>query len=118
MRGLAKPSGNKAMHFSFLKSPQHAPRRRTAQWKIRCQWDREPKGSEPRGSLGGGFPFLKDREQDETTQDSSMTGLLIILFTLLTGFSLLAFLYARRRGGSLTDIRGPESSSFWLGTFN
>ena len=70
------------------------------------------------GLLRRGFSFFKKTEQDETTQDSSMTGLLTILFTLLTGFSLLTFLYARRRGGSLTDIRGPESSSFWLGTFN
>jgi hypothetical protein len=44
-----------------------------------------------------------------------MTGLPAILFTLLAGFSLLAFLYTRRRGRSLTDLRGPEPSSFWLG---
>ncbi|KAH9066249.1 cytochrome P450 [Lactarius vividus] len=44
-----------------------------------------------------------------------MTSLIAILFTLSVGFSLLAFLYSRRRGGSLRDLRGPASSSFWLG---
>ena len=45
-----------------------------------------------------------------------MTGLAAaVLSTLLAGLSFLAFLYTRR-GGSLTDLRGPEPSSFWLGT--
>ncbi|KAI9446037.1 cytochrome P450 [Lactarius indigo] len=44
-----------------------------------------------------------------------MTSLTAILFTLSVGFSLLAFLYSRRRTGSLRDLRGPASSSFWLG---
>ncbi|KAH9018119.1 cytochrome P450 [Lactarius pseudohatsudake] len=44
-----------------------------------------------------------------------MTDLTAILFTLSAGFSLVAFLYSRRRSGSLRDIRGPASSSFWLG---
>jgi hypothetical protein len=44
-----------------------------------------------------------------------MTSLTAILFTLLVGSSFLAFLYARRRGGSLRQLRGPEPSSFWLG---
>jgi cytochrome P450 len=44
-----------------------------------------------------------------------MTDLPAFLCTLLAGFSLLAFIYARRRDRFLTDLRGPESSSFWLG---
>ncbi|KAH9025552.1 cytochrome P450 [Lactarius hengduanensis] len=44
-----------------------------------------------------------------------MTYLTAILFTLSAGFSLVAFLYSRRRSGSLRDLRGPASSSFWLG---
>ncbi|KAH8998336.1 cytochrome P450 [Lactarius hatsudake] len=44
-----------------------------------------------------------------------MTDLTAILFTLSAGFSLIAFLYSRRRNGSLRDLRGPASSSFWLG---
>jgi len=44
-----------------------------------------------------------------------MTSLAAILFTLSVGTSFLAFLYARRRGGSLRQLRGPEPSSFWLG---
>ncbi|KAI9430949.1 cytochrome P450 [Lactarius psammicola] len=44
-----------------------------------------------------------------------MTSLAAILFTLLVGSSLLAFLYSRRRGEPLRDLRGPEPSSFWLG---
>ncbi|KAH8995444.1 cytochrome P450 [Lactarius akahatsu] len=45
-----------------------------------------------------------------------MTDLTAILSTLSAGlFSLIAFLYSRRRSGSLKDIRGPASSSFWLG---
>ena len=47
-----------------------------------------------------------------------MTGLAAILSTLLAGFLLLAFLYIRLRGGSLPNIRGPDSSSFWLGIFH
>ena len=49
-----------------------------------------------------------------------MTGLTAVLSTLFVGFSFLAFLYTRRRcrGGSLTDLRGPEPSSFWLGTLH
>jgi cytochrome P450 len=39
----------------------------------------------------------------------------ILLSALLAGFLLLAFIYARHRGQSLTDLRGPEPSSFWLG---
>jgi hypothetical protein len=46
-----------------------------------------------------------------------MTGPTAILFALLGGFSLLAFLYPRRRIRSLTYLRGPQSSSFWLGIF-
>ncbi|KAH9066246.1 cytochrome P450 [Lactarius vividus] len=49
------------------------------------------------------------------TQDPSMTNLTAILFTLSAGFSLFTFLYSRRRSGSLRDLRGPASSSFWLG---
>ena len=45
-----------------------------------------------------------------------MTSLATILSAILAGFFLLAFLYARR-DRSLTDIRGPERSSFWLGIF-
>jgi hypothetical protein len=45
-----------------------------------------------------------------------MTSLAAILFTFLAGSSFLVFLHARRRGGSLRQLRGPESSSFWLGT--
>jgi hypothetical protein len=44
-----------------------------------------------------------------------MTDPAAILFTVLGGLSLLAFLYTHRRGTSLTDLRGPQSSSFWLG---
>ncbi|KAI9446036.1 cytochrome P450 [Lactarius indigo] len=44
-----------------------------------------------------------------------MTSLAAILFTLSVGFSLLTFLYSRRRTGSLRDLKGPASSSFWLG---
>ncbi|KAH9173529.1 cytochrome P450 [Lactarius sanguifluus] len=44
-----------------------------------------------------------------------MTDLTAILFTLSAGFSLVAFLCCRRRSGSLRDLRGPASSSFWLG---
>ncbi|KAI9449717.1 cytochrome P450 [Lactarius psammicola] len=46
-----------------------------------------------------------------------MTTFAAILFTLLAGLfsSFLAFLYSRRRGGSLRHLRGPEPSSFWLG---
>ncbi|KAN0129562.1 cytochrome P450 [Lactarius tabidus] len=44
-----------------------------------------------------------------------MTDLPILLSALLAGFLLLAFIYARHRGRSLTDLRGPEPSSFWLG---
>ena len=46
-----------------------------------------------------------------------MTVLAAILLTLLANFSLLALLwYSRRnRGGSLGHLKGPESSSFWLG---
>jgi cytochrome P450 len=43
-----------------------------------------------------------------------MTSPTAILFTLLAGISLV-FLYTRRRGRPLKDIRGPQSSSFWLG---
>jgi hypothetical protein len=57
-----------------------------------------------------------DSEQ-EATQGPSMTGPTAILFALLGGFSLLAFLYPRRRVRYLADIRGPQSSSFWLGIF-
>ncbi|KAH9023972.1 cytochrome P450 [Lactarius pseudohatsudake] len=38
-----------------------------------------------------------------------MTDLTAILFTLSAGFSLVAFLYSRRRSGSLRDLRGPAS---------
>ncbi|KAH9173526.1 cytochrome P450 [Lactarius sanguifluus] len=44
-----------------------------------------------------------------------MTDLAAILFTLSAGFSLIAFLYSCRRSRSLRDLRGPASSSFWLG---
>ncbi|KAH9012298.1 cytochrome P450 [Lactarius pseudohatsudake] len=44
-----------------------------------------------------------------------MTALTAILFTLSAGFSLIALLYSRRRSRSLRDLRGPASSSFWLG---
>ncbi|KAH9011066.1 cytochrome P450 [Lactarius hengduanensis] len=44
-----------------------------------------------------------------------MTDLTAILCTLSAGFALVAFLYSRRRSGSLRDLRGPASSSFWLG---
>ncbi|KAF8259596.1 cytochrome P450 [Lactarius quietus] len=44
-----------------------------------------------------------------------MTSPAAILFTLFVGSSLLAFLYRRRHGRSLGQLRGPESSSFWLG---
>jgi len=44
-----------------------------------------------------------------------MTSLAAILLTLFVGSSLLAFLYPRRRGRSLGQLRGPEPSSFWLG---
>ncbi|KAN0129576.1 cytochrome P450 [Lactarius tabidus] len=46
-----------------------------------------------------------------------MTDLPALLWTILAGFSFLAVIYARRRGrlGSLTDLRGPAPSSFWLG---
>ena len=44
-----------------------------------------------------------------------MTRLAAILSVLLAGFSLFVFLYTRRHGRSLTDLRGPEPSSFWLG---
>jgi hypothetical protein len=46
-----------------------------------------------------------------------MAVLIALLSTLSAGFSLLAFIYARHCGrlGSLTDLRGPEPSSFWLG---
>ncbi|KAH9173543.1 cytochrome P450, partial [Lactarius sanguifluus] len=44
-----------------------------------------------------------------------MTDLTAILFTLSTVFSLIAFLYSRRRSRSLRDLRGPASSSFCLG---
>ena len=43
------------------------------------------------------------------------SSLVAILFTLLVGSSFLAFVYTRRRGGYLRQLRGPESSSFWLG---
>ena len=46
-----------------------------------------------------------------------MTFPIAILFTLLGGSTLLTFLYLRWRGRSLTDLRGPQSSSFWLGIF-
>ncbi|KAH8995441.1 cytochrome P450 [Lactarius akahatsu] len=49
------------------------------------------------------------------TQDPSMTDLTAILFMLSAGFSLFTFLYSRRRSRSLGDLRGPASSSFWLG---
>ncbi|KAH9066245.1 cytochrome P450 [Lactarius vividus] len=44
-----------------------------------------------------------------------MADLTAILFTLSAGFCLLAFLYSCRQSGSLRDLRGPGSSSFWLG---
>ncbi|KAH8998334.1 cytochrome P450 [Lactarius hatsudake] len=44
-----------------------------------------------------------------------MTDLTAILFALSAGLSLVAFLCCRRRSGSLRDLRGPASSSFWLG---
>ena len=46
-----------------------------------------------------------------------MTILAAILFTLLVGSSFV-FLYARRPGRSLRQLRGPEPYSFWLGTFH
>ena len=47
-----------------------------------------------------------------------MTSLTVILFALLAGSSFLVFLYARRPGRSLRQLRGPEPYSFWLGTFH
>ncbi|KAN0136054.1 cytochrome P450 [Lactarius tabidus] len=44
-----------------------------------------------------------------------MTSLAAIIFAVLVGSSFLAFLYPRRRGRSLRQLRGPEPSSFWLG---
>jgi cytochrome P450 len=44
-----------------------------------------------------------------------MTSLAAILFAFLAGSSFLVFLYARPRGRSLRQLRGPEPSSFWLG---
>ena len=85
--------------------------------------DRKPKDTAEgaRGRVLGGFKqvfLLKDREREETTQGPSMTYLAGLVFTLLVGVSLLAFFYTRRRGGSLTNLRRPEPSSFWLGIFH
>lgn len=75
-------------------------------------------GARCRGSCGhilGGLLRVARLNRQRVTQDPSMTGPTAILFTLLAGLSLLVFLYPRRRDRSLKDLRGPQSSSFWLG---
>ena len=62
------------------------------------------------------FSLFKGTGQNETTQVLLMTDL-ALLCTLLAGFSLLALIYTFRRDRYLTELRGPEPSSFWLGNF-
>ena len=69
-----------------------------------------------RTSPGGSVKKTDSRKKRHTEMCPSTTSAAAVLFTLLAGLSLLAFLYPRCRSRYLTDLRGPEPSSFWLGT--
>ena len=45
-----------------------------------------------------------------------MGALIILASTFLAWFTILVFLYVRGRGGSLRHLKGPEPSTFWLGS--
>jgi hypothetical protein len=63
------------------------------------------------------FAFINAEGHELEHYKAQMDGTTVLLTALVAWPALLAFLYFRGRGSSLSHLRGPEPASFWLGTF-